>query len=99
MRDVIVGVLGILETEGEVGVEGALGWSLGITVPVGSMRIMGMVGSRGMVRNWVMRGGMMWHVGRGMVRDGSGGKGNGDGNHHGYHLENGNNKSCAKTSL
>ncbi len=99
--DLVLWVLGVVDAEGEVGVEGALGGRLGVTVAVGAA-----VGSgvRGAVGHGVRRSVGDWvrgAVGHGGVRggggvvDGAGGGRHGDrgqGHHHcGYLRRKGNN--------
>ena len=81
--DVVGRVLGVLQAEGEVGVEGARGRGLGITVAVGGrvgggVRGVGggMMGG-GMMGDWVVRGGRVRHMGVG-----GGSESQGEGDHH-----------------
>lgn len=63
--DLVLGIFGIFDAEGKVGVEGALGWGFGITVAVGSVvRGVGRAMRRRTVGRWVVRQGM---VGEGMI--------------------------------
>ena len=84
--DLVLGVLGVLQTEGKVGVEGALGGSLGVTVTVGVGCAVGNgvvgVGVVGSGMGSVGSGGRMVGSGSGVVGPGGGGQGDGCHGHH-----------------
>ena len=83
---IVVGVFGIFEAVGEVGVKGTWGRGLGVTVAVGGRSVgswvVGIMVGDGMVGSGMV-GSMRW----GMVGDGGGSKGQGHGNHHGGDLK------------